>query len=466
MRKLVLFFTLLAFHVGSFADKITIHGNAPSYSGDKLQIMYHEDAFIYQVKKLDDFNVDANGQFKIDIELSETRLIFIPLGIYKGFLYLEPGKQYEIKLPPKKELSPAQKLNPFFEADELMLGIVNHQENELNILIRELDDKLDSFINQNFHKIYRKKDQSPGINFVQELKLKYANIDNSFFKKYLKYRLGFLDFLAYPNAFVKIENEYFSGKKIQVYNPAYMSLFKKQYGNFLNTYIKQKEATKVNEALQSNETYAQLNQLLKTYPAYQNAQFRDLLIASSIFDSYSRKFIGSKKALKIYKDIIQSSSVAYNQNLCRNLIARITHLKPGYPAPNFKIGDVNLANYKGKYLYLNFCNTQSYPCIQDFKEMEKLREQFGENIEFLSIACDWDLLKFHHFVQTNKYPWPILHIGNQHQLIHQYNVKAFPSYFLIDPKGNIVKAPASSPKENIRMDFIKIAREILKKKSF
>lgn len=126
--------------------------------------MYHTDAFTYTSKRITDFKVDENGDYSVEFDIDNTQLIYLPLDVYKGFLYVEPGKKYELSLPPKQELSPAQKLNPFFEADELMLGVANANSNELNRMIRTLDDKMDSFINQNFYKIYRKKRNRKGFN--------------------------------------------------------------------------------------------------------------------------------------------------------------------------------------------------------------------------------------------------------------------------------------------------------------
>ena len=457
---LIIFF---AFATISLAEKVKIYGTAQSYARSNLNIKYHSEAFTYAEKKICDFPVNEDGQFSVEFEIKKSRLVFLPLGIYKGFLYLEPGKEYELKLPLKKELSPAQKLNPFFEAEELMIGVANIDTNKLNLMIRKLDDKLDAFINQNFHKIYRKKDKSVGIDFANQIKEEFNAVQNQFFKDYLHYRLGFMEFLAYPNAFRKIEEKYFVGKEIQLNNPAYMSLYKKQYGNFLNGFFSQKESPTISAAFKSKNTYQEIFALMNKYPAYENIQFRNLIIATSIFDSYSRKFIGRKKALEIFTQIKKSSGHDYTKELCANFIAKITHLQKDYPAPNFSIGDHQLANYKGKYLYLNFCNTQSYPCLQDFKEIQKLKQQFGQHIEFLSIACDWDESRFEQFAKTNQYDWPIIHIGDQHQLIQQYNVKAFPIYVLIDPEGNIVDATAPGPKENIQMQFIKIARDALRK---
>ncbi|RUT79423.1 TlpA family protein disulfide reductase [Ancylomarina longa] len=462
--RILIFLTVIFANINiSIAQNVKIIGSAPTYAGAHLTIMYHEDAFTFTPKKMLDFTVNDDGKFEIQLQLDNTKLVFIPLGIYKGFLYLEPEKEYELKFPPRKDLSPAQKLNPYFEPDELMLGVANAGSNELNMLIRKLDDSMDTFINQKFGFIYRKKERSAGIAFIQQLKSEYKSEKNVFFQDYLHYRIGFLEFLANPNAFNFIEEKYFNHKEIQLNNPAYLSLYKKQYGNFLNGYFNQKEITALNRAMKTKPSFPIISALMAKYPAYANMQFREMIIATSIFDSYSRKFIGREKTLEILKDIKNSSMIEYNQNLCANYIATITHLQKNYPAPDFSIGNYKLANYKGKYLYLNFCNTQSFPCVQDFKEITKLKDRFGAQIEFLSIACDWDVTHYYDFVSKNKYSWPIIYLGNQQQLIQKYNVKAFPTYILIDPKGNIVKAPAAGPKENIQLEFIRIARDAARK---
>jgi len=463
MRTIILLFISVFYINSAFADQVRIYGQNESYAKSKIEIKYHTDVFTYSEKTITEFEVDAEGKFSVNIDITETKLVFFPLGIYKAFLYVEPGKEYEIKLPPKRDLTPVQKLNPFFEKEELLIGVANTKSSDLNILIRKLDDKIDPFINQNFHKIYRKKEKSVGIEFSKELIEDFKSNENAFLKEYLKYRLGFLEFLAYPNSFLKIEEKYFLDQELQLKNPAYVSLYKKQYGNFLNGYFKQKESANLSAAFKSETTFKALTALMKKYPAYQNSQLRNMIIASSIFDSYTRKFISKGKTLSILKDLKQNTQNSYNKNLSSNYIAKITHLQKNYPAPNFTIGDHSLANYKGKYLYLNFCNTQSYPCVQDFKEIEKLKQQFGQHIEFLSIACNWNENTVLDFLQKNAYSWPIVPIGDQHQLIHQYKVKAFPSYVLIDPSGNIAKAPAAGPKENIRMEFIKIARDAARK---
>lgn len=464
MRTFLLLFVSLISMSVSLAENVRIYGSNKSYAGTKVEIKYHTDVFTYSEKKISDFEVQADGSFSIDLSVDEVKLVFLPLGIYKGYLYLEPGKEYEIKLPPKKDLSPVQKLNPFFEKEELLIGVANVNQNDLNVLIRKLNDKIDPFINRNFHKIYRRKDNSIGITFSKELKLDYKDVNNNFFQDYLTYRLGFLEYLAYPNSFIKIEKKYFENQEIKLNNSAYTSLYKKLYGNFLTGFFSQKESLELSKALKSENTYRDIYELMRNYPAYKNSQFRELVIATSVFDAFTRKFYGQKKTLEILSQLREHSTYEYNKNLSENYIKKITHLQISYPAPDFSIGKIQLADYKGKYLYLNFCNTESYPCLQDFKEIKKLKHQFGEQIEFLSIACDWDITKFIDFTSKKTLDWPIIHIGNQEHLLNEYNIKAFPTYILINPEGNISKAPAQGPKENIQLEFLKIARDAVRKK--
>jgi thiol-disulfide isomerase/thioredoxin len=463
MKKTIIFVLLAFLSQFCFAQQTTIKGTAPSYAGKTIEVKYHQDPFTYHENIIGSFKVDEKGNFSYQFDNKTTRLVFLPLGIYKAFLYVEPNSEYQLRLPKKRELSTAQLVNPYFEHEEIMLGVLNDPKTGINRSIRQFDDQLDAFINQNFHKIYRRKERSLGIDFAKQIKKQFRFQKNVFFQEYCKYRLAFLEYLAYPKQFTRIENQYFNNQKIQLNNPAYMSLFKKQYGNFFNGYLSQKEGIALSKAFENKQAFEAISSLLKKYPAYEKASFRKLIIANATFDSYHRKFISKQKALDILNSLQQNAATKYNQQISKNFIASISHLQNNSAAPNFKIGKYDLAKYKGKYLYLNFCNTQILPCQQDFKEMEKLKKQFGKHIEFLSIACDFNLIKMHDYLKTQNFSWPIVPLGKEHHLLKEYKIKAFPKYILIDPKGNIESANAPGPRENIQMQFIKISRNAIRK---
>ncbi len=460
-----LLLVLFGFITSAKAEKALIYGKAESYAGKTLRIEVTANPFLGIKKSIKTFEVAADGAFRAEIDVDKTELVSIPLYTYTGFLYVQPKGQYKIKLPPFRNLSPEQKLNPFFEPEELMLGVVSDDKYELNRAVRMFDDELDRFINQNFTAVYLKKEQSAGAAFAEKLQEKYSSNPNKFLQEYIKYRLGFLYFLAFPNDFERLEKMYFSNGITAVNNPACISLYKKLYGNFLDGYLKQKNQLQLTKALEQTSPYKAVNEIMKRYPAYRDKIFRNRIIATAVYDSYARKMMNKADALSILKSVKQQSEDDYNRMLCDDFTAKITHLQKNTKAPDFNIDGKTLAGYKGKYIYLNFCNTQNYACRQDFKLMQKLQQQFGKYIRFVSIACDWDRRKYRQFMAEHHYDWDFLEVdSNNKRLLKKYGIKAFPAYILINDKGEIVKADAPSPKENIRMEFVKIAREMSKKK--
>lgn len=466
MNRYFLLILTIVFITTLKAEEVTIYGNNTSYASKSLQIVVNTNPFMAHKKVLKTFDVANDGSFKVIINIDKTELITIPLYTYTGFLYVQPNGKYEIKLPPLKKLSPAQKLNPFFEPEELMLGVVSKDKKELNRLIRIFDDNLDRFINNNFNSIYRRKQQSKGIEFSEQLTQKYANINNAFFQQYVKYRLGFLEFLAYPNNFELLQKKYFRNGFTATNNPACVSLYKKLYSNFLDGYLKHKNQLALTKAMATALPFKAIAKIMEQYPTYKNKVFRDRIIATATYDSFVQKFISKTKALAIFKALKKQSTNSYNKMLCSDFINKITHLQHNTKAPNFNIEGKTLADYKGKYLYLNFCNTQNYACQQDFKLMQQLQKQFGKYVHFVSIVYDWDIKKYQQFMAKHSYNWDFLVAdrNSTNNLLQQYNIKAFPSYTLITPYGDILKTNAPSPKDNIRVEFVKIAREMMQKK--
>jgi hypothetical protein len=59
----------------------------------------------------------------------------------------------------------------------------------------------------------------------------------------------------------------------------------------------------------------------------------------------------------------------------------------------------------------------------------------------------------------NSYPWTFLHFSNQPDLLDDYDIRGYPSYFLIGPEGRLILSPAPSPVENFESTFLRIFEE-------
>lgn len=463
MKKIILSTILFLFCFLSYSNKVLISGTAIDYINDEISVYGYNNHFTFSKTKLGSCVVNKNGFFKLYIDITHTQLISIPLGYYTGAMYVESNKEYVIKLPAKKSLSKKDKLNPYFNSPEILLGIENSTKKDLNYKIGLFDDEFDRFINKNNKSGKREIKKLQSEIFSQQMQELHSK-ENGYFANYVKYSLASLKYIYDSQAFFSIEKNCFNNKKILRFNTAYTSLYKNLYVNFLLGNFKRKNNKEITYALKAKKKFTSLDKVLAKHRQYSDPIFRELLIMTSIYDGYNRKLYTFETSLSIFSEINKLTRNVYNKKLSTELIHKITKLHSGYKAPAFTIGKTKLSDFEGKYLYINFTNTQSVSCLQDFAEMEKLYTHFGKEIEFISICYDLDIEKYNQFIANNKYNWKFVHATGDNNVYKDYDIRAFPTYCLINEKGNIIKSHARSPKEQIEVDFTNILRNITRRK--
>ena len=90
------------------AQTVNLSGTAKDFSGDSIKILKYTDFITYNTEVLNYIVPDKNGNFSVDINIDDITYIFMYMGVYKAEMYLEPGKNYIIDLPPKKEKTTAE----------------------------------------------------------------------------------------------------------------------------------------------------------------------------------------------------------------------------------------------------------------------------------------------------------------------------------------------------------------------
>jgi peroxiredoxin len=152
-----------------------------------------------------------------------------------------------------------------------------------------------------------------------------------------------------------------------------------------------------------------------------------------------------------------------HRNLGQHIKDKITRLQPGYEPPQFELQDtdgnlVKLSDFKGRYVYLNFCTCQSYACLNEFNMLTTLYQKHKDHLTILTIATDPMEEILRQFLAKNKYDWKFLHYDNQPSVIRDYDIRAFPTYFLIGPDGKLILSPADSPAENFEQKLFDVMR--------
>jgi thiol-disulfide isomerase/thioredoxin len=102
---------------------------------------------------------------------------------------------------------------------------------------------------------------------------------------------------------------------------------------------------------------------------------------------------------------------------------------------------VNLRDFKGKVIFIDFWATWCKPCIEQFAHSKKLREEYlGKDIVFINIAIEDQEDKWLKVIEKRKIDGVNLFAGDKSgNLRTMYNINAIPHYVLIDKEGKIIE---------------------------
>ena len=113
---------------------------------------------------------------------------------------------------------------------------------------------------------------------------------------------------------------------------------------------------------------------------------------------------------------------------------------------------IDLGQYKGKTIFLNFWATWCKPCIAEMPSIQKARDilQHEEVVFLLASAESTEEIKL--FRTAHNYPFNYTRIENSEEL----NIQGLPTTFIFDQKGQLVFAEMGARKwdEKANIDMV------------
>lgn len=159
-----------------------------------------------------------------------------------------------------------------------------------------------------------------------------------------------------------------------------------------------------------------------------------------------------KKRLIMRSFILFILTAALGYTLYSNFFHSKEKVDVGSIAPDFVLNDLNgkkiqLSDYAGKGVFLNFWGTWCEPCKREMPYIERQYQYYkNHGVEVLAINVGESNLAVENFKEQYGLTFPIL-LDKKMEVLNAYGVDPLPTTFLIDKNGKVVKIITGSMTE-------------------
>jgi thiol-disulfide isomerase/thioredoxin len=172
----------------------------------------------------------------------------------------------------------------------------------------------------------------------------------------------------------------------------------------------------------------------------------------------------SREAEKLYAEFVAAARGirGMSPDMIRDAEAGLKDLRvfaTGKPAPPTEGTDltgnkVSLADYRGKVVVLDFWFTGCGPCVAMIPhEREMVKKYSGRPFALISVSADEKPADVTEFLKETPMPWAHWHSGMDTGVAAAWNVRGYPTIYVIDAKGIIRgRIVGGGPRAEKRLD--------------
>lgn len=440
-------FILITFLIslGSTAAETVIKGSLKNFEGKTIRAAKYTNYITYEKIWLDQA-VLSESNFNLTFDLEHTTQIVLRLEDKETILFAEPGKVYNLNLSYN---AAANEGNAF---DKLLdLSFPFPTPDNINLQIKSFNKAFQDFFSANYQLLAINAAGKQINAFVEKWEKKNESQPKDFVKQYIGYTLANLqDINGVPKE--KLYKEYLSNKPILHANKEYMNFFKQFYQQDFELLTLKKDALELLNAIMIENDLDKTIGEIKRLKQFERQEMAEMYLLNGLYEVYHTKTINQKSSMKLLNNLEEKGTTEEIRNLSTSIISQLQQFEKGGEAAAFALKNskgelIELKDFKGKTVYLNFWANWSIPSLRELKVLQKLEEKYGDKIHFVSINLDEDASIFKNIKAKNNYDWAFLHYGDDFELREKYDVRTVPTYYLIDAAGKIIKANASGPTE-------------------
>lgn len=433
-----------------------VYGTAKDYANQTI-VFRQQVGFVTDSQlEIGRVTIGPDGEFYCPIKVLGTQLVTCEAGAYHLFFYITQGQRYEIGLPPYRPLRDQDLLNPYQPRMEVQLRPRGADSLLVNDMIARYDYALSAALDSATAGISMQSQRVNADSLVRAVHARFddARYSHPFFRDYVRYQEGNLFYVTQTKHVQQLSDEYFKNQPILYDNPAYRDLFNTIYTKYFQFHGRTKEGQQIFKAITGDRSLRELRRVLRQNDNLQPSALLEMVMLKGLHDEFFDANF-SRESLSVVLDSLSSSTdVAEHAYIASYIREKVTRLLPGFAPYPIRIADVHgqlldLKKLRGKLMLLMFSMTTSYTCIEDFEMLRGLQARYGEHLEIVSLCADENTAAAAAFIGAQGYGWHFAMLEEQMDILERYDVRAFPTYYLLDERGLLLYSPARSPREGL-----------------
>lgn len=456
--KTWLIFLLLS--VNSQAFCLTITGSEADYAGSEIVFYSYIDPVSRSEKELFILKIDQNGDFNAEIKISEVVFAFADFGIYRGYLFLQPGQSITLHLPPKKEKSLAEQKNPYFKPFSTWLKADAISGDDLNKAISAFDARYNQLADKYFNQLYIRQSRTIFDTISTALEKEFGQIKNPVFNNHKLLKLKILEGDVHRQDRERIFEKMNLLSPSYLLHPAFIEALDAIFTNRLSFEVRSIRGA----ALKNAVTVKDLKYLKRFCEEnYKTTEpISSIIMLKMLHDAfYSGDFPKSNVlAMMDSPYFMENGNITIRQFSVATL-KKLKFLLPGSAAPPICLktlsGENICTDRAGKnYRYILFADTEIPVCQEHLKYLKQMNEKFPGKIDLFLILYPADEDQIKNFIHKNQIPGIILIDEPREKIAREFGIKSYPSAILLDRNHKVVLAPARVPLDGFEQQFLSI----------
>lgn len=431
-----------------------ITGRNKEYAGKSISFYKYTDPVTLEKEPVFTIDLDALGYFKTTANIDKTIFTFSEFGIYRGNLFLEPGQNIELLLPPRREKSFAEEKNPYFSPIEFWFA--TRQGTLLNDKISALDNLLNKLTDKHFNQLYYNRSRSAFDSVQVNLQKQLPDAESKTYQQHKNRRLKSIEADALRLNAESITPELLNSSSSEWTHPSFIQLFEKAFAGKLSYEVKVSGENALPKAISKGDIHVLHNFAEQTYGT--KGALTALALLKMLHDGYYSGEFNRERILTL----LNHTYFTANSNreipvITKNILQKLMHLRKGSQAPEICLKNINghrtcTSEDNDKYKYLLFADTEMKVVREQLKYLNRVNELFNQHLEIYVILQKSDLIEMKKFLIEENIPGIHL-VDENNTYTDQYRIKSFPTALLLNSKHEVVFEEARAPLDGFEQQF-------------